>query len=84
MACKQNLTQVTAINQEGGQGNSTKKTGHEGRHGLEQRTALNLEKKVTNNHTEGPGQTGRNRSIITNDLKLCKKWKSIEYEEKSK
>ena len=41
-------------------GNSTKKPGHEGKHGLEQRTALNLERMVTNKHTEGPGQMGHN------------------------
>ena len=58
---KQSTTQVETINQGRRTGELNQKPGHEGKHGLEQQTALNLEMKVIHNHTEGPGQTGLNK-----------------------
>ena len=40
----------------------SQKPGHVGKHGLEHKTALNLETKGTPNNTEGPGQTGHTYS----------------------
>ena len=48
-----------------GAGENNQNAGHEGKHGLEHRTALKLETKVTHNITEGPGQTGRNTRSVT-------------------
>ena len=49
-------------------GELNQKPGHEEKHGLEHRTALNLETKGTHN-TEEPGQMGRN--TLTIFLTIC-------------
>ena len=53
---------METVTREGARKNK-QKPAREGKHGLEQRTALNLEKKATQNHAEGSGQTGCNTKL---------------------